>query len=409
MLTCNQARYGLATMTVLLSSVLVASMVLADDRLAQGQQGWPQPFPPQQQFPLPQGQGQGQPHYQPQQPQYQQPMPQQGFPAAGGQGFGAMQPVPQQAPQQMQIQQAPQQWSPAQQPQQLPIQPVQQPATPAPAPTQSVQPTGMPPASAASAPAHPSPTSGAATPDDASRPKERVEADVSTRSVAITSSFTGTEIIIFGSVENSRQETAESGLYDVAIVIEGATAPIVARKKDRVAGLWINTAAQTFTDVPSYYAIASTRPVSEIAEPHVLVANEIGFEHVRMNAVKGDKSPPASELQSFKDAVIRRKQADKLYQKSDYGVAFIGRSLFRSTLSLPANVPVGPLKTTVYLFKDRQLLSKHVANVSMQREGIEALMHNFAFKYPLWYGIAAVLIAVAAGLIASALFKKGSH
>lgn len=238
---------------------------------------------------------------------------------------------------------------------------------------------------------------------------ERVEADVSTRSVAITSSFVGTEIVIFGSVDNSRQPTAESGLYDIAIVIEGTPTPIVARKKSRVAGLWINTRSQTFEDVPSYYAIASTRPIEEITNASVLVANEIGFNYVNMVARSGDKAPSATELGDFKQAVIRRKQHDNLYQKSDYGVAFIGRSLFRSAIALPANVPVGPLITHVYLFKEGRLLGKHSSKVNLQREGIERYLHDFAFDYPLFYGIFAVLIAVLAGLIASSLFKKGSH
>jgi Putative transmembrane protein (Alph_Pro_TM) len=51
--------------------------------------------------------------------------------------------------------------------------------------------------------------------------KEAIQADVSMRSVAVTSSFNGTEVVIFGAVDNSRQASAESGLYDVVIVVEG--------------------------------------------------------------------------------------------------------------------------------------------------------------------------------------------
>jgi len=240
-------------------------------------------------------------------------------------------------------------------------------------------------------------------------PRERVEADVSTRSVAITSSFTGTEIVIFGSVDNSRQETAESGLYDVAIIVEGIATPVVARKKSRVAGLWINTQSALFNAVPSYYTIISTRPIEEIADTNILHANEIGFNHVPMKLSPDGPQMSPDELAEFKKAVVRRKQADNLFQKKGYGVVFIGRSLFRSTISLPANVPVGPLTAQVFLFKDGKLLSSHKSRVMLQREGIERLLHSFAFDYPLYYGIFSVMIAVAAGMIASALFKRGSH
>ena len=51
--------------------------------------------------------------------------------------------------------------------------------------------------------------------------RESVQADVSARTVSVTSSFNGTEIVIFGAVDNSQQPSAESGYYDVVIVVEG--------------------------------------------------------------------------------------------------------------------------------------------------------------------------------------------
>lgn len=240
-------------------------------------------------------------------------------------------------------------------------------------------------------------------------PAEGVEADVSTRAVAVTSSFTGTEIIVFGSVEHSRQQTAESGYYDVAIIVDGTPAPIIARRKSNVAGIWINAQSLRFEKVPSYYAITSTRPVEEIAEPQLLDKHRIGFDSIHMQVAPHQAQLPPADFAEFRSAVVRLKQKEQLYQKSDYGVAFIGRSLFRSTISLPANVPVGPLVTHTYLFKDGKLLSKRSNNVVLRREGLERYLHSFAFDYPMLYGIFAVLIAVAAGLLASTMFKRGSH
>ena len=71
------------------------------------------------------------------------------------------------------------------------------------------------------------------------------------------------------------------------IVVEGTPQRLVARKKDSVAGLWINRDSVSFSGVPSYYAIVSTRPVDEIGEADVLKANEIGFGYVKMEVEKG--------------------------------------------------------------------------------------------------------------------------
>lgn len=258
------------------------------------------------------------------------------------------------------------------------------------------------------APGQPQPTQKPVVGTDG-LPIEAVEADISTRSVAVTSSFTGTEIIVFGSVEHSRQPTAESGYYDIAIVVDGTPTPIIARRKANVAGIWINAQSLRFETVPSYYAIASTRPVEEIADPQILDQHRIGFDSIHMKVAAEQPQLPPADLADFRSAVIRLKQKEQLYKKSDYGVAFIGRSLFRSAIALPANVPVGPLVTHTYLFKDGKLLSRSTKRVSLQREGLERFLHNFAFDYPLLYGMFAVFAAVAAGLIASTMFKRGSH
>ncbi len=238
-------------------------------------------------------------------------------------------------------------------------------------------------------------------------PKETVQADVSTRSVAVTSSFTGTEIVVFGAVDNSRQTSAEAGLYDVVIILEGTPSELVVRRKSNVAGIWVNTQSLTFVSVPSYYAIASTRPLDEVAPPNVLNENDIGFQHVRMTPVQGwETGLTTADLQAFRDAVIRIKTREGLYIRNDYDVVFIGRSLFRATIGLPANVPVGPLSAKVFLFRDGQLLSTYNSRVVLEREGVERVLHDFAFKLPFWYGVFVVAVAVGAGLAASTLLQR---
>ncbi len=240
--------------------------------------------------------------------------------------------------------------------------------------------------------------------------RETVQADVSSRSVAVTSSFTGTEIVIFGSVDNSQQASPASGLYDVVIVVEGTPTRLVARKKSNV-GIWINTASITFQSVPSYYAILSTRPLDEIADPIILRDNDIGFDQVRMTPISGWESGVSTgELEDFKSSIVRIKQRERLYiERPIGGVTFIGRSLFRAALDLPANVPVGPLVARVHLFRQGRLLHTFTSRVTLRREGLEHFLHSAAFGQPLAYGIATVLLSIAMGLAATTLFRKSGH
>lgn len=237
---------------------------------------------------------------------------------------------------------------------------------------------------------------------------EKVEADVSTRSIAVTSGYTGTEIVVFGSVDNSRQSSAEAGYYDVAIVIEGLATSLIARKKSRVGGLWVNTSSTGFKAVPSYYAIASTRPIEEIADEATLQKNAIGLDYVRLqHAEQTADRVNEARIAAFKDGVVRVKKNEGLYVKEDYAVVFVGRSLFRSSIELPANVPVGPLLARVYLFHDGELLSSYASRFRLERQGVELWLHQFSTNHPLFYGIFTVLVAVGAGLAASAGFGRG--
>jgi uncharacterized protein (TIGR02186 family) len=240
---------------------------------------------------------------------------------------------------------------------------------------------------------------------------ETVQADLSARTVTIETDFSGTRLILFGAVENSKQTSAEAGLYDIVVVLEGPPQRIAVRRKSRTAGIWINTRSLTLQEVPSYYAIVSTRPIEEVAPDSILDKQEVGFRYVYMEIAPGQgKNPAANELDAFKEALIRLKRAEGLYREDNYGIAFIGKSLFRATIILPANVPVGTFRARVLLFRHGQFLSQYTAPLSLERAGIERVAHGLANGQPLAYGFAAVLIAIALGLLASiTLAKREAH
>lgn len=249
-------------------------------------------------------------------------------------------------------------------------------------------------------------TVGAEAADDAA--VETIEADVSTRSVSIEADFVGAEIVVFGTVENSRQPSAEAGTYDVVIIVEGASEPVVVRKKSSVGGLWINSQSLRFASLPNFYAISSTRPIYDIAEADILTKHEIGFEHIRMTPSFQTRTAPsdAEAISDFRNAVVRLRQTAGLYSRSDYGVAFVGRSLFRATMPVPPNVPVGKLQTRVYLFREGALLGEFKSQVTLQRAGLERFLYDNARKRPISYGIATVIFALAAGLISALAFRR---
>ncbi len=237
--------------------------------------------------------------------------------------------------------------------------------------------------------------------------KESVEADVSARNIAVTSSFNGTEIVIFGAIDGSQQPSPESGFYDVIVVVEGIPSRFVVRRKSNVAGLWLNTAAATFDNVPSFYAVASTRPIDEIMPDDYRALHGIGLQHLKFTPAIRQSHPLSNEdIVEYRKAIIRLKRNTRLYIDNPFGVAFTGKSIFRASIVLPANVPVGPFETRVYLFRQETFLSKFSVRHTLEREGLERYLHSFANRLPTLYGIVTVIIAVGAGLAASAIFRR---
>jgi uncharacterized protein (TIGR02186 family) len=237
--------------------------------------------------------------------------------------------------------------------------------------------------------------------------KESLEADVSARNIAVTSAFNGTEIVVFGAVDGSQQPSAESGYYDIIIIVEGVPSRTIVRRKSNVAGLWLNTSSAIFDNVPSYYAVASNRPLDEIASEEFQQLHGIGLKHLKFTPAVGQSMPLSNEdIKQYRDAVVRLKEKASLYVENSFSAAFTGKSLFRASILLPANVTVGPFVTHVYLFREEKNLTKVSIRHTLGREGLEYYMHAFAYRLPTAYGFTTVGIAVAAGLLASAAFRK---
>jgi uncharacterized protein (TIGR02186 family) len=237
--------------------------------------------------------------------------------------------------------------------------------------------------------------------------KESLEADVSARNIAVTSNFNGTEIVVFGAVDGSQQPSAESGYYDLIIVVEGVPSRTVVRRKSNVAGLWLNTSSVIFDNVPSYYAVASNRPIDEIASEEFRQLHGIGLKHLKFTPAVGQDVPLSNEdIKQYRDALVRLRSKARLYVESPFSAAFTGKSLFRASIVLPANVTVGPFVTHVYLFREEKNLTKVSIRHTLGREGLEYYLHAFAYRLPTTYGFTTVGIAVAAGLLASAAFRK---
>jgi uncharacterized protein (TIGR02186 family) len=221
-------------------------------------------------------------------------------------------------------------------------------------------------------------------------------ADLSNHLIAINTGFVGTEVVLFGAVD---------GPGDVAVVVQGPPTEVMVRRKARVAGIWINAASMEFQQVPSFYSVATNRPLEQIIGDAVLARHEIGLGHLRLAPLSPGRASP-DRIREFREALIRNKQEEGLYGKSLGQVAFLGERLFRTNVYFPANVPTGAYTVSVFLIRDGDVVSAQTTPLAVSKVGFSAEIFDFAMRQSTFYGISAIIFAVAAGWLAGAIFRK---
>jgi uncharacterized protein (TIGR02186 family) len=232
---------------------------------------------------------------------------------------------------------------------------------------------------------------------------EGIQIGLSTDVVSISADFTGADLTIFGAIDNVDPLVARQGRYDVIVVLEGPARPVVVRRKDRILGMWINTQSETFVNVPMSYSIATTRMMQDITDPQSYRRLSLGPDNIYLQPEETDDPVTIDE---FTDALRERKKATGLYNERIGGVQFLSQNLFRATVALARNVPVGTHKARAFLFKNGLFLRETSAQLAIVKSGFEQSIFSFADNYAFAYGVVAVLLAVFTGWAGSFVFRR---
>jgi uncharacterized protein (TIGR02186 family) len=220
-------------------------------------------------------------------------------------------------------------------------------------------------------------------------------ADLSQHLVAITTGFTGAEIVMFG---------ATDGPGDVVVVVTGPPKPTIVRRKGRLAGIWVNRESMVFVDAPTFYGLATSRPIDEILPLNQLDRHQIGIDHIRLLPPNPDAR--RDDIPEFRDALVRARQRDGLYGTETGKITFLGERLFRAKLALPAKVATGNYRVQVFLVRDSQVVSVQTTPLLVSKIGFGADVFDFAHQQAALYGLVAILLATAAGWTAAAAFRR---
>lgn len=274
-----------------------------------------------------------------------------------------------------------------------------------------------------------------------------LETDLSTRNVEIRATFKGAQITVFGVVADAEPENAQalSAPVDVVVVVRGPSQDMIVRRKEALGPIWANRTSYVAHQAPSFYFVASTRPLDEISGGRSFRRRAIGLERLNLEMHKvlrvveragvqtptsashdetlflpleaGAKVPVAPPLAApalvsgvdeadvFRQALIGEMQAQKIYSESGR-IAFVRKHLFRGKIDIPATVPAGAYMAEVFVVQNGFISSAEVSPFFIEKQGIEGVITNLSQNRPIIHGLIAVLIAIAAGWFSEFAFRK---
>jgi uncharacterized protein (TIGR02186 family) len=228
---------------------------------------------------------------------------------------------------------------------------------------------------------------------------ERIVASVSNHRVRITSSFTGLELILFGSVERDGTSVPRRSGYDIVVTVTGPRETVVTRHKDRVAGIWVNAESRTFVDVPSYLAVLATKPIDAIAGAETARRLRLGLADTLLPQQIGSDVADVVPDDPFRMAFLRLKSERNLYLEAPNAVTFLTPTLYRTSIPLPAEVPIGDYDVDVKLFADNTMIARASSAFEITKVGFEQFVAGAARDYSLVYGLATAAMALMTGSI----------
>lgn len=229
---------------------------------------------------------------------------------------------------------------------------------------------------------------------------ESIVSGLSQNRVSITANFDGSEILIYGAVK--RETPTPVGKLDVIITVEGPSAPVVVRRKDRVVGIWINDAAVNVDSAPSFYSVVTTGPLDQILSNTENLRRSITIDQV-IRAV--GISAEADDAPAFITALERVRADEGRYRLMEGRVQLTDATLFRADVALPANLTEGGYKVRIFLLRNGRVVADQERLIGVRKEGLERAIFNLAQDRPLIYGLLSLVLAAASGWAASAAFR----
>ena len=224
--------------------------------------------------------------------------------------------------------------------------------------------------------------------------------EISQHDIQVRQGFTGAELLLFGAILTP-EGTRAGRDYDIVVVLKGPTQSIVLREKTRFAGVWVNAASTEFRSAPSFFAVASSRPISKVVDNKTAAIYELGLKWLQLSPI-GAIEP--AEQARFSAGLVDLMGRQGLYKQDAAGVSVSEQVLYQARISLPSNVATGTYTAETFAITHGRVVASAISRVEVRKLGFERVIAEFADRWSFFYGLLAVALSVAMGWVAGRLF-----
>lgn len=235
--------------------------------------------------------------------------------------------------------------------------------------------------------------------------KEEIVLGLSQDRVAITATFDGSEILVFGAVKREGPIPTDEPL-EVIVAVSGPSESVLVRRKEKKMGIWVNVDSVHVDRAPTFYAVATSAPFADVITSTEDLRHHVSIERA-IRSVGADMN--IQDAQEFSEAIVRIREDRALYSIRENTVAVDEETLFRTAIDMPADLTEGDYTARIFLTRGGEVVSTYETTIEVSKVGLEKFLYSMAHDNPFWYGIMSLAIAIAAGWGASAAFRLLRH
>lgn len=228
---------------------------------------------------------------------------------------------------------------------------------------------------------------------------------LSTREVAITSTYTGAEITVFGLIERDARTIARTGEYDIVANVQGPSGEIAIQRKGKFGPIWLTENRKRYTKVPLFFSILSSKPLATVVDENTRERLKLGLEYFLPEPALLEGRRDIDDF-GFRNALLRLRREEGGLTQDEKAITMIRPNLFTAKITLPAKAPTGLYLVNLSVLSEGVPLRTAQAGFVVRKVGFDAFVANAARSEAWGYGLFTVIMAILLGWVANVVFRR---